>query len=121
MLPIAVMEYCNPIGIPMVIHVSIFLPFNFISLRLSFNISNFLFISIRHNIPLTACDVMVAPAAPAHPHLNTIMNSRSNSMLETVETARNIKGVLESPTARSIPARILYRSENGIPSTIIRK
>ena len=39
-------------------------------------------------------------AAPATPHRNTMMNSRSSPTFSTVENSRNSSGVRESPMLR---------------------
>ena len=97
-LPIAVIEYCNPVGIP--IRRSSCAA-SFLMWRSSFpsHISSiFREITIRQQIPLMACAVMVAMAAPAHPHFSTTMQNRSKKIFSTAANARKINGVLLSPT-----------------------
>ena len=55
-------------------------------------------IKIRHKIPLIACAEMVAMAAPAHPSFSTTIQNKSRKMFRTADNARNINGVLLSPT-----------------------
>jgi len=59
-------------------------------------------IKTRHKIPLIACAEIVAIAAPAHPSLSTIIQNKSRKMFRTADNARNINGVLLSPTDRKI-------------------
>ena len=54
-------------------------------------------------MPLHACAVIVAIAAPAQPHFKTIIQNKSSNMFNIVENTKNINGVLLSPTERSIP------------------
>jgi len=103
MLPIAVTEYWSPIGTPIISILAVTFPFSLQSFFESFNIGNFFQIYIKHKILLHACAVIVAIAAPAHPHFKTIMHSKSRSMFNMVENTKNINGVLLSPTERSIP------------------
>jgi hypothetical protein len=41
---------------------------------------------------------MVAMAAPAHPSFSTTIQNKSRKMFRTADNARNINGVLLSPT-----------------------
>ena len=49
----------------------------------------------------------VAHATPFTPISNVFTNSISTAMLDTDEMARNINGVLESPSAENIPVAML--------------
>ena len=51
-------------------------------------------------IPLIACAVIVAIAAPIQPHFKTIIQNRSRKIFRTAENPRNRKGVRLSPTER---------------------
>ena len=98
-LPIAVIEYCNPIGIPMARRFFVTAPFHRQFRCDNFRTSTRFHINTRHKIPLTACAVMVAAAAPAHPKPSTIIQNKSSKIFNPVEIARNTNGVLLSPTA----------------------
>ena len=57
--------------------------------------------------PEMYCAIMVASAAPPIPIDHTATNSRSSTMLITVETAKNTSGTVEFPIARSRQAKKL--------------
>ena len=57
---------------------------------------------------LSACDRMVASAAPATPICNPITNAISSTIFVRQLAIRKYNGLLESPTARRMPAPI-YR------------
>ena len=67
------------------------------------------------------CAINVAAAAPAIAHPNTQTNSKSNTILLIAATAVAISGVLLSPIARSIDAKLLYTITIGIPENRIRR
>ena len=100
--PIAVIEYCNPIGSPIP---SKFLTMDDFITLFSFSICNTVkrfLMSIRHKMPLIPCDTIVARAAPATSSFKIIMQNKSNTILRQAEKARNKNGVRLSPTARNI-------------------
>ena len=43
-------------------------------------------------MPLIACAVIVAAAAPAHPHFSTTIQNRSRKIFNIAENARKRKG-----------------------------
>ena len=53
------------------------------------------------------CDITVASATPATPILNLKTNRKSRHVFAMAQTIRKYKGLVESPTARIIPAPIL--------------
>ena len=55
---------------------------------------------MKHATVLISWAATVAMAAPATPHRNTMMNSRSSPTFSTVENSRNSSGVRESPMLR---------------------
>ena len=63
----------------------------------------FFIINIVHQIPATACAIIVAHAAPATPILNTIINTKSKTIFIIDDIIKNINGVLLSPRERIIP------------------
>ena len=66
-LPIAVMEYCSPMGIPILQRLPIICNSGFHSSFLILKISNFFMINIRHKTPESPCESTVAHAAPSTP------------------------------------------------------
>ena len=56
----------------------------------------------------TYCEMTVAEAAPATPKGMTRTNKISKKMFNSAHTARNSRGTLELPTARSKEAKKLY-------------
>ena len=101
-LPIAVMENCSPVGSP--IARSSFTAVIFTVLFSFVRCSTFIFLPIktRHSMPLIACAVIVAAAAPAHPHFSTTIQNRSRKIFNIAENARKRKGVRLSPSERRI-------------------
>ena len=86
--------------------------FSIFQFILSFFISNLQQFSerikvIRQSSAETNCAIIVASATPSTPILKTSTNNKSRAVFVSVETARNIKGLLESPTARIMPEPIL--------------
>ena len=53
-------------------------------------------------MPLIACAVIVAAAAPAHPHFSTTIQNRSRKIFNIAENARKRNGVRLSPSERRI-------------------
>ncbi len=117
-LPMAVMEYCRPMGTPM--------PHRFparclskahSSLRIR-RISNFFTINSRQHSPDTPWEITVAHAAPCTSQRRLTMKNRSSPILRKEDMTRKITGVLLSPSARITPEVILYRKVTGIPRKI---
>ena len=118
-LPIAVTEYCSPMGIPMLHRIFTYWDSSFHSSFLICKISNFFLIYSRQLTPDTAWETTVATAAPATPICRTMMQKRSRKIFRKAERIRKYRGVLLSPMARRIPETILYRMVAGIPAKII--
>ena len=70
---------------------------------------------------MIACAEMVAMAAPAHPSFSTTIQNKSRKMFRTADNARNINGVLLSPTDLKILDRSLYKLVKGIPRKMISR
>ena len=62
------------------------------------------------------CARIVAIATPATPMWNTVTNSRSSTVFVTAEKIRKYSGLLVSPTARRMPAPMLYSSSPLSPA-----
>ena len=69
----------------------------------------------------TPCEITVATATPATPHLNTSTNRRSRTVFVTAATTRYINGRRESPTARIIAEPMLYIISPEIPANHIER
>ena len=102
-LPIAVMEYCRPIGMPMLQSMIAWRPSNFISSFSNLRISYCFLIYKKHKIPEISWERTVAHAAPATPICRTRIASRSKRIFNMAEITRNITGVRLSPRERIIP------------------
>ena len=68
--------------------------------------------------PEIAWEISVASAAPRMPILKGPMNRRSRPIFKTLVRIRKYSGVLLSPSARMIPATILYKKMNGMLAKI---
>ena len=106
-LPMAVMEYCSPMGIPMLQRLAIMWPSGLHSSLDMCRISNFFTIYNRHSRPETPWEITVAHAAPATPSPKLMIKIRSRATLSTEESSRKNTGVLLSPKARMMPDKIL--------------
>ncbi len=104
MEPMAVMEYCIPMGTPMMHRVRQEDQFSRRSSRLMRSTGNFLAIKTRQAAPEMPWETTVAMAAPATPASNHRMKAKSSAMFSTEERARKYTGVRLSPRERRIPA-----------------
>ena len=98
---------CNPAGSPIRMILWNILPSKRIFLS-SRRCISFVRISTHNtSTALSACDSIVASAAPATPICNPMTNAISSTILVRQLTIRKYSGLLESPTARRIPAPML--------------
>ena len=117
-LPMAVMLHCRPIGTPMPIRrtqarlLTAHSPFCMCST------SNFRHRNAKLTTPEIAWEISVASAAPRMPILKGTMNSRSRPIFKTLVRIRKYSGVLLSPSARMMPATMLYKKMNGMLAKI---
>ena len=118
-VPIAVIEYCIPIGIPIAHKRIIYFGNGFHSSFVPRRIGKCFPIYHRQHNPEIPCASTVASAAPLTPIRNTMINTRSSPILRTDANAKKITGVLLSPKERISAANILYRKVHGIPKKMI--
>ncbi len=106
-LPMAVTEYCSPMGTPMPHSILILWPSGLHSSRRIRRISNFFTMNSRQQAPDTPWEITVAQAAPCTPIWRFTMKKRSSPTFRKDDITRKITGVLLSPRARMTPEVIL--------------
>ena len=120
MEPMAVMEYCRPMGSPMAQSALQASASGRPSSRVIRRMGKRFTIYTRHATPDTAWDTTVAMAAPATPQSSSRMHARSSTMFSPADRARKYTGVRLSPRARMMEASRLYRNTTGMPMKIIK-
>ena len=107
-LPMAVMEYWSPMGMPMAQSTRIMSLSGFFSSPSILRTGNLWIMYARHRTAEIPWETTVARAGPPTLIWSTRIVKKSRPMFNTEDRRRKYTGVLLSPRLRMIPARRLY-------------
>ncbi|MPN22387.1 hypothetical protein SDC9_169770 [bioreactor metagenome] len=66
-------------------------------------------------VPASACEIVVAIAAPATPQPKLMINHRSSTTLRNDEAMRKYSGMRDAPSALNDAVAALYMNTNIVP------